>query len=372
VFVKRLWFAAVVLGVITACLQGTALTGVNSAMAEPRSAASAQEVADALEAQNQFGILLTVVLDAMPQYVADFSWEVGRGVILVTPDGLGPVKDFLTTEASDVPVVLRVADAGVVPYGDQADVELRAIDALRAVGGVALSARYDPYSGRVEATVWSEDVADSTKRAEQIMPQVRGLPLDIAYQDGHDAPRLEASQGGEDYAGCTGAFMATSSAGYGILTAAHCTTKPATYNGSTTGATQTLTTAGGAYDIRFTALSGSSAVNEFRYTASGAISKITSTGTPAAGMTLSKYGQKTGYGTAVVALNPSCISYSNGPTYCGQFSTTQKVTDSGDSGGPWFSAYTGYGIHSGASSTASYFTAIGSVGLWSGIAVKKS
>ena len=75
-------------------------------------------------------------------------------------------------------------------------------------------------------------------------------------------------------AGCTGGFIANRGASYGITTSAHCTSKPATYDGDTTGTTYV---ASNNRDVRFTTLSGDTPQNQFRYNF-GLYRTITSTG----------------------------------------------------------------------------------------------
>ena len=163
--------------------------------------------------------------------------------------------------------------------------------------------------------------------------------------------------------------MATRGSGYGILTAAHCTTKPSTYHGDATGSTYLAPTN---YDLRFTALSGGTPRNQIKIGASS-FRIITQTGIVSPGITLYKYGRTTGYGYSVVDKAADCYTDSSGKTWCHTFKTKTKVTEGGDSGGPWFMNNRAYGIHHGSSPSGSLLTPIAYVGLFSGgVAVKTS
>lgn len=146
--------------------------------------------------------------------------------------------------------------------------------------------------------------------------------------------------------------MATRGTAYGITTSAHCTTKPNYYDGDQTGATYV---ASDNRDVRFTALSGDTPENRFRVN-STTLRTITATGIVSTNATLYKCGKTTGYGSSVVESYKGCVEFSSGRTWYNVYYTRDKVTDGGDSGGPWFVANTGYAFTTGSNSGGSYIT----------------
>ena len=330
--------------------------------------------------QNEFGVLLTDILDALPEYITDMSWEMNHGVIVVAPGGENLVRDYLSKQNIEVGITLRTANPGVVPFRDRDSVMMGVIEAFSDMDNVALNTHYDPDTGRIGVTIWTQNTIEAATRVAQVMNQPLGVEVDVVYEDASTAPQLTASQGGEDYGTvyCTGGFMATYGSSYGILTAAHCLNKPAMYNGSQTTSVSrvALGTNNVLYDIRFTQLTGSTAVNKIRYNNSGGVQTITATGSPTAGMTLFSYGRhsNSGYKTAVVLSGTNCSTAGN-TTYCGLYMTTKPtptVTYPTDSGGPWFNGSTAYGITHGFDykTNGSYFTPIGRIEFISGVSVK--
>lgn len=74
----------------------------------------------------------------------------------------------------------------------------------------------------------------------------------------------------------------------------------------------------------------------------GATRFVFGEGYPTVGQTLCKFGRKTGYGCEEVYRLNECSS-----GYCGLTAMKSRITDTGDSGGPWFYGNTAYGIHHG-------------------------
>jgi hypothetical protein len=328
---------------------------------------AAQELR-ATRAQNAFNDLVARTVAANPADVVDFAWDGTRGTVVVA-DGADAVAEQLAAAGTDV----ETAAPGAVPYVGRESVELAAIEKLQAAGAGALAARYDAETNSVQVTAWTDDAAATAQRVDEVLSQptarsAAGPAVVVAYEPAQDVPQENTTQGGEVYGGCTGGFMAKRGAAYGITTSAHCTTKPSSYDGDTTGSTYV---ASNNRDVRFTALSGDTPENKFRIN-STTLRAITATGIVSTGSLLYKYGKTTGYGSSTVESYAGCVTFSSGNVWCNLYYTKDKVTSGGDSGGPWFVAYTGYGFTTGSNSGGSYVTPIAWVGSISGTVTVKT
>ncbi|BCB74793.1 hypothetical protein Pflav_012030 [Phytohabitans flavus] len=258
-------------------------------------------------------------------------------------------------------VKVRTSVPGAIPYVDRTSVELAAIKMLKPASAGYLAARYDPAIDRVVVTVRTDDRAASARAVSRALAapaaaSYTGPALTFEYAAADDVPREAATRGGENYSTCTGGFIANRGASYGITTSAHCTSQPATYDGDTTGATFV---ASNNRDVRFTTLSGDTPQNQFRYNF-GLYRTITATGIVTTGALLFKFGKTTGYtssGTTVESF-AGCVTFASGNVWCNLYYTADKVTEGGDSGGPWFVANTGYAFTTGSNSGGSYITPI--------------
>ena len=251
-------------------------------------------------------------------------------------------------------IEVRTASAEALPFRDRTDVELAALAVVKGVGA-SQGAVYNPSTNQVDLTIYSDDPAVKSRVEEALStPQGRdyaGPRLSIDYQAAEHALQLQATfRGGEIYdskpMACTANFTATRDGQAGIVTAEHCGsitqngTQPSKYDGLDASGTQ----AAGSYDLRFMKVAGT-ATNAFRDSGTSA-RIVTSIGVMSVGLTIYKYGRITGYGTTTVKASRGCQSTTAG-NYCGLYETNQAITQNGDSGGPWFVVYKGYGSTTG-------------------------
>lgn len=124
----------------------------------------------------------------------------------------------------------------------------------------------------------------------------------------------------------------------GLVTADHCPNSMS-YSGRNV-LTYRVSVPTGQGDIQFMS-SSESVGNEF-YTAVGVYREVTGRGTPVVGMRLCKFGRTTGNTCDDVRATGTCRN-----SYCNLVSMQNRKADSGDSGGPWYSGNTAYGVHSG-------------------------
>jgi hypothetical protein len=183
-----------------------------------------------------------------------------------------------------------------------------------------------------------------------------GVSLREADTENHAQP---AYRGGYVYSTCTGGFVVQSGGVYGISTAHHCTSKPSTYDGATTGTTTAYSTR----DVRWTRITTGTPSPTIRDSAT-THRTITSSGNPVVGAASCKYGKTTGYGCDIVESSGYCANYPGWPEFCGLYKTVDDIIEGGDSGGPWFFGNKAHGITSGQSSNQySLFSGIGSLSL---------
>ncbi len=319
-----------------------------------------------MDAQTRFTYLLTEVLESQPSHIVDHSWDGRRGRIVVTPEGEAKVRSLVS--AADSTPVIEVSDPRAIPYIKRSEVEVAVLAMAEGAGAAGLAARYEPSTHTVVLTAWTDDQPSVTDALAEATPAFRSERVDapevsIEFRAATDAPReAAATQGGWAYGSCTGGFIGVRGSTYGIITAAHCTTKPSTYDGGTTGTTHV---ASSLRDVRYTVLSGTTPQNKIRI-GSGTYKTITAYASPTVGMTIDMYGKVSAGNTTTIESNPGCVTFTSGNTWCDLFYTTDKVTQPGDSGGPWYRGSTAYGLTTGNNAGGSYITPVGYAGLVSG------
>lgn len=269
---------------------------------------------------------------------------------------------------------MSVSRPGVLPYRDRQALERAVLDIYEDAPFEAMGARYDPVAHAVTVTVWTDAPAEVAAFHHDHATTVGGVWADVEirveYEPAAQAPVTDSNtRGGYGYITCTGGFIATRGTAYGITTSAHCTFKPTAYDGDNTGSTYV---ASSSRDVRFTALSGGTPQNRFRYDF-GVTRAITGTGVVSVGQSLSVFGQTSGYGSTSVESYEGCVAFTSGDTWCYLYYTQTKVTTGGDSGGPWFLGYTGYGFTTGSNSGGSFITTVASVlAISGGVSIKTS
>nr|NLD41231.1 hypothetical protein [Actinomycetales bacterium] len=326
----------------------------------------------ATEKQEVFTSFLAEVLDHHQAHVVDHAWRDDHGFVVVSAQAVEEVEGL--AESREVKIVVETAHPDALRFDQRSDVERAVLTLLSDVPSTSLAARYEPATHSVIVTVWAVEHEVAAERVDAALAGDHGigqmgLTIEVEYEEAQDGPRAASdTEGGLAYGSCTGGFIGTKGTAYGILTAAHCTTKPSTYDGDTTGATYV---ASHSYDVRFTTLTGGTPVNRF-YMGS-AYRTITSLGIVTPGILLYKYGKNTGYGSTSVESYAGCVYYGNvNKTYCGLHYTTSNIITNGDSGGPWFVANAGYAFSSGFNQGGTYISAISWASAISGVSVKVS
>ena len=212
---------------------------------------------------------------------------------------------------------------------------------------------------------------DSVFRAALTAGTIGGqLPVDVVLErdDAHAGVTEAVVEGGRaltwsNDAHCTAGFTAVRAGSKGVLTARHCNNVLEYNNHAGIISTNPTQTANASIDFQFHRTnSGHSTNRQFRATSSDASGDRTVTAVANAPInsTVCHWGQTSGYSCSSVADTNTCEVLS-GDQYCGLDVTDDDVSSGGDSGGPWFFGNTARGGHTGASSSASYFTRISRV-----------
>lgn len=343
----------------------------SAASASPDDARAQEELAATGE-QDAFGRMLIGLLERFPEQIVDFTWTPDGGQILATHDAADAVEGFVAVESPGTRVT--TARPEVLPYHDRQTIEMAVLDTYGGLPSEAIGARYDPVAHAVIVSVWTDSPArvadfhdDHATTTGRLWSDV---PILVEYEPPSQAPVTDSdTRGGFAYSSCTGGFVATRGAAYGITTSAHCTFVPTAYDGDNTGSTYV---ASSNRDVRFTVLTGGTPKNEFRYDF-GVTRPITGVGAVSVGQSLSVFGKESGYGATSVESYKGCVLFTSGDTWCYLYYTQTRVTTGGDSGGPWFLGFTGYGFTTGSNSGGSYITTVAStLAIPGGVDIKTS
>ncbi|WP_315092854.1 S1 family peptidase [uncultured Cellulomonas sp.] len=285
--------------------------------------------------------------------------------------------EWVHERLSTLPVAVDVRQVDALTEIEQ-NVRVQQVHyAVRALPGVAeVTSSIEPLTGDVAVT-YSRSAATS-RQATVPDSLAASLPDEILAEvsleevagpiRGEEATLYGGAQltrSGANW--CTSGFTVSKNGVRGILTAAHCDT-PLNYGASIPLYPQQSTT-GSQGDLRW--LSTSESVTNRVYISATASVAISSTGSPVVGQTLSFYGRKTGASTDEVYKLNECSG-----SYCNMTMMHRHKTDGGDSGGPWRSGSTAYGVHHGYKSYLaigrSLFSRVGLANVHLGVAIRTS
>jgi len=335
----------ILVAAISTTISGVPASGTAPTEAEVSTTGVLSAGSDDFLPQDEFAIFVTQFIEKYPDLVVDAAWRQTYGWVSIKPRGMEQMqRDILDI---NVKFVLEPAQNDRITFENHSSVELPVFDAIRVLYKGPMAARYNPETNKVEVRIWADLSIEQQDAIVRLLSNAK-LPVatdTIEFSSADQAPMATAGNtyGGMAYGGCTGGFIGTrQSTSYGIITAAHCTSAPQTYDGDTVGATFTSS---GNNDLRFTTLSGGTPTNQIKV--AGVPRQITTTSGVFGGLELSKYGITTGLQTNTVVGPQGCMTFGNFPgTWCGLWLASGNVSEYGDSGGPWFSGNTAYGITS--------------------------
>jgi len=183
----------------------------------------------------------------------------------------------------------------------------------------------------------SEDIARSViERAKANGGLPEGWALKVVGEEASHGE--DAVYGGASLSSCTSGFSVSNSLyPNGLITAAHCSNSQ-TYTG---GIALSFRAASSTRDVQWHSVSGHTAQKSFYYKP-GTLEFVTGKANPVVGQTLCKNGKSTGRTCDVTYLDNQCRD-----SYCDMMTMSNRKAAPGDSGGPWYSGPTAYGVHSG-------------------------
>lgn len=172
----------------------------------------------------------------------------------------------------------------------------------------------------------SGEVGASTARIEIVLDQRLLSAHDTLY-------------GGSQLRTCTAGFSVRSSAySNGMLTADHCSNAQSPSGGDSLAYRDSAAYSKG--DVQWHSSSGATLANF--YISSSTRRPVYATANPVDGAIYCRYGRTTGNYCDQVYLLNRCRG-----SYCGLVAMFERFASGGDSGGPWYSGYTAFGVHSG-------------------------
>lgn len=307
--------------------------------------------------QDAFAVAITAIQE---NHGADYtaSWidtESGEFWMAVP----AALTDDVAGELAELPIDVYVVEHTGIP---EAEFTHRINEVhgavLTADGVVDASTGGDPLTGVITSTINLESGQTVGPARTAGLAAARRLGLGVGAVEVLVEERLigavDTLYGGSQLSGaCTAGFAVRSSSySNGILTAAHCSNDQSPSGGDTLVYRGAAALSTG--DVQWHSSSGSTLANF--YISSTTRRPVYATANPVDGAIYCRYGRTTGnYCDQVYMLN-RCRG-----SYCGLVMMFERLADGGDSGGPWYSGYTAFGIHSG------YAYYLGNKDVWSPI-----
>ena len=262
-------------------------------------------------------------------------------VVRFTRDGESTVRPYVTGGALSGIVEVRTADATL---NDLKTAQASATTLARGFG-IPVESQIDVIENRVKLFVVDKAGLDSSLTTSAVQ-----LPSKVDVVTVSELSRTTTDiSGGLTVNGCTTGFSVRHSSGTeGITTAAHCPTSQS-YNG--TNLPYQGEAYGTSYDLQWHSTPGFTVQNAV-YDGSGyrPVYATRHRDLQAANQYVCKYGDTTGYGCGYIVTTSFLPSISTYCPTCSWLPTWVRVhrhgvdlSDSGDSGGPWFSGSTAYG-----------------------------
>lgn len=321
------------------------------------------ELAARFSGLSEFYQIVDPLRAAVNDGLVEARWLNGRG-LLVVASSLKEQANRLVALHPEVSVDVTVSD---VPGERQQDAiaEVLIQQVAKDING-QVTVKYDAPSGQAWVRIPANAIASSAMReqwATIVRSQVAGRTA-VVVEVGDGEQPTPAARGGLAYSSCTGGFMVKTGSSRGISTAHHCSSKPSSYDGSSTGTTYPYSSR----DVRWTKITSGTASAQFVYDRTGSsgtslFRTATSSGNPVVGAYVCKFGKTTGSSCDYVEDSGRCVNYAGWPEFCGLFYTQGHSVQLGDSGGPWYSGNKALGITSGYDGGGDYFSGIGSLNL---------
>ena len=278
----------------------------------------------------------------------------------------GTVPPSVLTQARELPYSVRVESGALLNEAETKALTEKVTATIASTGKFELDVSPDPTTGEIVANIGAATTGTEVLQAVAALlrasvPAALNPGIVLVANQGLHTSTEQLVRGGARLDRTNGAFQCTSGFGarigstWGVLTAAHCDDY-LLYNGNT-GVVAFEKDAGfigsgtdGKIDIQFhRTLSGNSTRGDFQYGPGATqLRSVTDRANAAVGTPVCHFG----YGTnaqacSTVEQRNTCYGSNDYYVVCGVTRTKAKVSEGGDSGGPWYTDSTARGIHSG-------------------------
>ncbi|XBH23016.1 S1 family peptidase [Jonesiaceae bacterium BS-20] len=307
-----------------------------AAQAKDLGFANGQEVETLMSWQNNVAQMLTEIQDRRPDEIAYTRMTNDGATVGFRAHPSAETEDLLATVK--VPVTF-VTDVGWSEREAASVGEAAHYAVYNALGGAEVATDTDAETGAVNVFVAPEDIAEARIALESVEAKIAlekapGIQVQV-QTDPNLASGNDALVGGSSMSGglCTSGFsVKTASYAHGMMTADHCpnSLSMGSYALSYRGGSSTR-------DVQWHSTTATTTVNKLSTT-----HNITATANPTVGQLLCRYGVTSGLKCDYTYKANQCRN-----TYCGMMTMEKRLAAGGDSGGPWFSSTTAYGVHSG-------------------------
>lgn len=280
-----------------------------------------------------------------------------RVVVSLVGKGKSEVaSDAADDQRADAALVPYLRDSSLRPFVEvrRAKVSLARLETAQELAmavsrdlGIDVSSGINLAANRVEIYV-----LDKARFIRALASAGTSLPDDVVIEEVKEVFQQEAAiYGGLPLTKCTSGWSVKDSSGIkGIVTAGHC---PDTQYYNSKKLTLKKQIVSGKCDVQWhvTASAGYTPEPKFATASNDCcprkLTGIKSRSSQAVGNWVCKFGKTTGYTCGYIidkSFNPG-VSDHNSSTYIRVRKAGVNLSEDGDSGGPWFNGYTGYGIH---------------------------
>jgi hypothetical protein len=327
---------------------------------------SVAEAQQRFAGQDEFSLAVATIEESAPAQYSAGVWGPTpeyRGTVFFDGD---PSPDVMAVlEALPFPVLV---DTEAEVTADELESELEdAFEHLADDDGISqVSGWVNHAEGTIEleySAAESQTGTDLPSSVSERITRVRtksnavGIPVSIrrAADAGASA---EIVRGGMTMGGCTSGFTVFRNSTRGVLTAGHCNNTSTYVSGSST-ATRIVSEHRGMYgDFQWHSTPDTTS-NYIRVNSSGATRAILRQRVAAVGTSVCNYGRTRTSSSCTTVSSTSVCATDGDFRLCRMVRTNGSFTNPGDSGGPWYSGNTAYGIHFGKVSGKSTYSRIG-------------
>lgn len=307
--------------------------------------------------QNDFAIAATALEEQFPDDFTYAAIESDSSASISFKSEVPLLASALLHDLSGVRVRL-FPDYGLSAQEVEALIEEGHKNAQVAKKSADLVTTFDYDTKRLIVQVDNSSMASgSADEVSEALKRLTGDRIDVSVTVTGISSRSEANlyggarieRGGQNTLWCTSAFSVKSGSTTGVLTAGHCDDTPFTVE-NTSGSTEYSMThkkghEGTWGEFRWFTTTQTE-IDNF-YTNFSVTAELSAISSPVQDQRLCRFGHKTGRSCAAYVQDLSFCETIGGKSLCRLVRMDRDTAEDGDSGGPWFSGGTAYGIHGG-------------------------